>query len=137
MMLSINFDDENKDDNNDEYEIKKNHLDKLKDFCNNFIVEKDKNQYVYKNCSNCIVIMKKLPDTQTNEDRQDVKDMNYAKFRADKLFVVAIVTVAPDRNLTSIDSIKNDNYATTILYKIDTVVQPNNYDPDKNKVCSS
>ena len=47
--------------------------------------------HVFKSCSHdWIVVLRKLPDTNTNESRP-VVDPNCAKFRADKLQVVDII----------------------------------------------
>src|SRR5271154_2930983 len=74
---------------------KKTPLEELKKFCTKY----DDPDYVYKKCTsilhgkyetNWIIIMKKLVGVITNEERKGVKDANKAKFRANKLKVVAI-----------------------------------------------
>jgi antitoxin component YwqK of YwqJK toxin-antitoxin module len=52
-------------------------------------------KYVYKTCGNYIVVLEKLEDTITNENRSNVSQIGnnklYAKYRADKLFVKQII----------------------------------------------
>src|SRR5438552_1369387 len=61
--------------------------------------------YVYKMCTSFnnnngkleknewLVIMKKLPDTVTNESRKNAFNCKYAKYRANKLEVIEIINV--------------------------------------------
>src|SRR5438128_254473 len=51
----------------------------------------DEKDCVFKSCDyEWIVVLKKLSDTLTNEDRHCVVDARYAKFRANKLKVMLI-----------------------------------------------
>lgn len=49
-------------------------------------------KYVFRSCQrDWIVVMEKLPDTKTDEDRPGVIDPSHAEFRANKLRVVSII----------------------------------------------
>lgn len=77
-------------------------LHSLQKICRRF---ENKEEYVFKSCNNSfsnkdpntrkwLVIMKKVPGvTLTNESRKDVSDRRYAKFRANKLLVIAIINM--------------------------------------------
>ena len=114
-------------------------LDNLKRRCSELIIEHENNiqsgeQYVYKICSGHIVILKFLSDTKTNEERKDVINPSHAKFRADRLFVVAIINI---HNLQTFDEIRNNNFQLKIIYKINQIVIPDKFDLDIDNVCSS
>jgi antitoxin component YwqK of YwqJK toxin-antitoxin module len=91
---------------------------------------------VYKSCSKeWIVILEKLPDTETNESRSKVKDSRYAKFRADKLKVIDIVHKFDSAK--KISEIKNSVYATkTITYSKGKIITVDNFDKNLNTVCA-
>ena len=108
-----------------------NNLDKLKEECKEYL---DDSEYVYKICSNCIVVMKKLQDTRTNENRINVANSLYAKFRADKLYVVKIIN---SNNMELIKEVTNNNYYIKITYKCDEIIVPDIFDENINEVCSS
>jgi hypothetical protein len=96
----------------------------------------DDPQYVYKICSDSwIVIMKKLPDTITNEERHNVIDPRYAKFRADKLDVCIIFSVADP--LKTQKSIMNTRGNKTLLYTINEIVKPDCFDNEPDIVCTT
>jgi antitoxin component YwqK of YwqJK toxin-antitoxin module len=90
--------------------------------------------YVFKSCSKeWIVILQKLEDTKNNELRDGVKDSMYAKFRANKLFVVNIVHKFDNSKVSH--EIKNSEYADkTIVYKIWETNEVLNFDENLNKV---
>ena len=62
--------------------IVQNTLDKIKERCKLYIHDP---KYVYKSCGECIVILKKLETTITNEDRMDIANRKFAAFRANEL----------------------------------------------------
>lgn len=103
------------------------------------------------NCENWLVVMKKLEDTtkaeptqtKTNENRSNVIDENYAKFRADKLKVVEIINV--DNPKITRDKIVNKfkfDYDMTLsvnnetIYEVDKITECKYYDDDIDVVCS-
>lgn len=51
----------------------------------------------YTNYDKYLIVLEKLPDTLTNEGRQNVYSMNRARFRADKLFVHKIINIDTGR----------------------------------------
>jgi antitoxin component YwqK of YwqJK toxin-antitoxin module len=78
--------------------------------------------------------MKKLEDTKTNEERKDIANMNYTKFRADKLAVIFIVNVNNPSETTK--SIIHEFNGTKCLYEVDIVVEADYYDNDVRIICS-
>jgi hypothetical protein len=91
--------------------------------------------YVYKMCLHqYIIIMKKLPDTLTNEDRKDIMDARYAKFRANKLKVCIIVDIF---NLfKKIEHVINNYFGKKVKYQVNEIVKPDIYDMDSDNVCA-
>jgi hypothetical protein len=102
---------------------------------NPFNIYSETNDVVYKSCGEWIVIMKKFPETVTNETRSGVKNRSYGKFRANLLFVVQIVNKI-DSNKT-IDSIQNTFYDEKITYVVDQEIFVENFDMDLDTVCST
>jgi antitoxin component YwqK of YwqJK toxin-antitoxin module len=99
-------------------------------------------KYVFKTCNNkphtsyheYIVVMEKCKDTITNEDRKDIVDKNYAKYRANKLNVVEIFSVI---NLSSKDYVVNSWSDSKLLrYEIGKIVECDKFDENLDKVCS-
>lgn len=99
--------------------------------------------YVYKLCHNktkkgegdrkWLVILKKLEETQTNEDRAFVSDTNCAKFRANSLKVIKIInTTKPNFIKTKIVNVCRD---IETEYKVGDIVEPHLYEYDKNVIC--
>lgn len=95
---------------------------------------------VYKSCrEKYIVVMEKLHDTQTNENRADVVNKNTAKFRASKLNVLLIINLLDGTtDKTNIVSIfwGVDKQRTT-RYTVGSIVEPNYYDQNIDVVCSN
>jgi antitoxin component YwqK of YwqJK toxin-antitoxin module len=98
----------------------------------------DKHMYVYKLCKSLskewLILMKKLKDTRTNEERKNVMNENYTKFRADKLAVIFIINVNNPFETTKTMIHKFDD--TECLYEVDTIVEADYYDDDVRIVCS-
>lgn len=82
---------------------------------------------VFKKCHspNALVVLKKLKDSKTTEERPFVVDKNYAQFRADKLFVHKILTL-PD--LKEIDCARS-LYDSYFQYRVGEIVEAPEYDP--------
>jgi antitoxin component YwqK of YwqJK toxin-antitoxin module len=100
----------------------------------NYYVEDD--QFVYKSCeSEWIVILRKLKDTITNENRWDIVNIKFAKFRANKLEVVLIINKNDPTIITK--QISNSNYKSKITYKVGEIVIINDYDMNLSNVCST
>jgi antitoxin component YwqK of YwqJK toxin-antitoxin module len=92
-------------------------------------------KFVYKSCGDWIVIMEKLVNTITNDARV-VKNKSYAKFRANMLYVVAIVNKI-DHSKT-IDSVTNVSYRyKAITYKPGEIINVSDYNPNINTICST
>jgi antitoxin component YwqK of YwqJK toxin-antitoxin module len=94
-------------------------------------------KYVYKTCGNYIVVLEKLPDTITNENRFNVSENGdnklYAKYRANKLLVKKIIH---KYHLTNCEKVMS-NRCHKIEYKINETVYPDKFDDNLETVCSS
>src|SRR5579863_7490121 len=119
---------------------KKSTLDDLTQKYKTYI---DDASYVYKLCCDMVdkyaarewlVILQKLEDTKTNEDRKDVADHLHAKFRADKLKVVEIVSVL-DPRITK-DFVVNEFHNIRAKYTKGEIVSPDRYEKCIDNVCS-
>ena len=86
---------------------------------------------VYKACRNSIATLELLEDSITNEDRKDVVNSDFAKFRTNKVKVVEIVNVKTGKRLKFDSSIHLVNF----IYEVGKVVETN-YCSDINKVCA-
>lgn len=122
-------------------------LDELYKICS---VYKDDDSYVYKLCNDYLnndesnrwlVIMQKLPDTETNESRSNVVKKEHAGFRANKLKVIKIVDIYDPNNVkNSIISLYGgefkDKDTLCTIYKTHKIVKPHLYDENIEIVCS-
>lgn len=133
-------------------EISVSKLHELQKLCKKYI---DDDSYLFKICHDItnslenkgrkwLVIMQKLKDTKTNEKRDDIKDIKYAKCRANKLKVIGIIDI-DNPNVTSSCIVNEyiDNFSSNIerklktTYTVNEIVEPDKYDEDINNVCSS
>ena len=93
--------------------------------------------YIYKSCESYIVVLKKIMDDtlKTNENRSGIINENHAKFRTNKVEVIAIF----NKGLFTyqIDSIQNSHYPKKINYKVGTIIEINNYNDDNNLICAT
>ena len=91
--------------------------------------------HVFKSCSrDWIVVLRKLPDTNTNESRP-VVDPNCAKFRADKLQVVDIINKFDQTTTDSIcDSVYEDKQ---MVYEKGEIIEVKDFDKNVNIVCAA
>jgi len=91
--------------------------------------------HAFKSCGgDWIVVLKKRPDTKTNEDRYYITDKRYAKFRADRLDVVGIHHKFVQGRTR--DSINNSIYPNEKLwYLVGSDVHEPHYHPDSQKIC--
>jgi antitoxin component YwqK of YwqJK toxin-antitoxin module len=88
----------------------------------------------YKSCSvEWIVVMKKLIDTITNEERESVKNKLFAKHRANKLLVIEIRN---KYNKTNIKEIFSSCYKKKIKYIVGEIIEEE-FDKNINNVCSA
>lgn len=107
-----------------------------------------KSNIVYKSCQGeWIVILEKLKDTKTNEDRTYVNNRNKyhrkynimpltAKFRADKLKVLKIINKFDPTKTT--EEIESSCYLNDyVIYKTGEVVYSDAYESDINIVCGA
>ena len=92
---------------------------------------------VFKSCKDWIVVMKKNPDTETNELRSVVNEM-YAKYRANKLRVIKIFNkLNPTATVSHVSS--NAYEKKSITYRVGqcVYVKEVDFDTDMNNVCST
>uniref|UniRef100_A0A6C0EEC8 MORN-repeat protein n=1 Tax=viral metagenome TaxID=1070528 RepID=A0A6C0EEC8_9ZZZZ len=107
-------------------------LEQLEEKCMNYV---DNPLYGFKNCANCLVILKKTPKTITNEDRSDVVDKKYAKFRANKFIVEKIIHMKTLRELTEI---KNTIFSNKrLVYTVGKKIYDKSYDKNIDNVYSA
>lgn len=96
--------------------------------------------YVYKVCNNSdgkrkwIVILHKFTRTKTNEERSDVVNNNYAKFRANKLQVIKIFDM--NEPTVTIDVVKNKYIDKYLEYAVNKIVHSDYYDDEINRICT-
>jgi antitoxin component YwqK of YwqJK toxin-antitoxin module len=115
-------------------------LNELKECCKKYISDI---QYVYKLCHNTcarrawIVVMKKIFDTITNESRDGVINTRYAKFRANKLQVVTIISYHNPKRRSKKIIHKPDCMFPSTVYIKGHIVEPDKYDYDLNIICSN
>lgn len=132
----------------------------LTDISNKYIGDspEDHDMYVYKLCCDVstddqtdkwLVIMKKLPDTKTNEARNGIVDEKYAKFRANKLMVIHIIDmnnpdlseINPKKYVVNEFMYWNDGFGRVIdkkmRYDVGQIVEPDCYDEHIDAVCTN
>lgn len=116
-----------------------NSLEYIEQKCKEYI---DDPLCVYKMCQTkkgqWLVIMRKLPETTTNEIRNNVFDIKYAKFRANKLKVVVIINVNNGNVIKSIDNTYYGHhfFKSRITYTVGDIVTPDKFDNNLDNVCS-
>lgn len=116
-----------------------NNLEIITKICDEYKDEK----YVYKKCNDeynnssreWLVVLEKLPETKTNEERVNVIDKNCAKFRGDKFKVVKIINV----NDSTIQKTKivNSFEGHKVTYEVNGIVRAEKFNQNINIVCSS
>jgi len=87
---------------------------------------------VYKAGRNSIITLELLPDSRTNEKRNDVVDPNFAKFRTNKAKVISINDPVTNENLDYDCSA----YDRDFKYNVDQIVKVTDYDENVNGVCT-
>src|SRR5579872_1801093 len=78
---------------------KVNKLERLKQFCTKYTADA---QYVYKTCSDCLIVMTKRSGSIINEDRDDIIDKLNAKYTTNVIDVIAVIdinTLKPCENI--------------------------------------
>jgi antitoxin component YwqK of YwqJK toxin-antitoxin module len=94
--------------------------------------------YVYKSCGEYVVILEKLSDTITNENRNNIPNeqcRQFAKYRGNKFLVKDIFHKF--NSTKKISSILSSNFENTLEYEIGKVIIPDNFDTNLEKVCSN
>lgn len=107
-------------------------IDRYKEYINNL-------NCVFKTCrKKWLIIMEKQPDTQTNEERNGIVDPLCAKFRADKLKVLLIVSMdnLVEMPYSVLNPYRLDGLKCDVRYQVGKIVYANKFDTDLNKVSS-
>jgi antitoxin component YwqK of YwqJK toxin-antitoxin module len=94
--------------------------------------------YVYKSCGEYVVILERLLDTITNENRNNIPNEQYkqfAKYRGNKFLVKDIFHKFDYTNKVS--SISSSNFQNKLEYKIGKIIIPDNFDTNLENVCSN
>lgn len=73
---------------------------------------------------------------ETNENRQNIVDKNYAKYRTSEAKVLKIFKKSGESTEETHESISG-LYNKNFTYKTGEIVKPNSFDPDLGEVCSS
>jgi hypothetical protein len=91
--------------------------------------------HVFKSCGPYIVVMKKLKDTVTNEDRASVVDPLNAKFRGTH-FMVVLIFDKMEPKYTVKQTENTIHLRDKLKYIVGEVVYANDYDHDSSKICA-
>lgn len=87
-----------------------------------------------------IVVLRKLPDTKTNESRDGVVNPLCAKFRADKLFCVKIINALTLKDTSEVTNIYTTYgfypYNIYTKYIVGKVVVPDGFDTNLDRICT-
>lgn len=109
-----------------------NTLEVVMDLCEEYISDSN---YVYKLCDGkYIVVMKKLPETVTNENRLSVFDPTRAKFRASVLDVVFIVNIYDTNDRPQ--QVLNKFRQYELMYTVGENIVPHEFNEDIDVVCT-
>jgi hypothetical protein len=94
---------------------------------------------VWKSCVDGIVEMIIPNGTATNEDRTGIVDSNYAKFRAEKAYIVSITNPFTKEKHSSTMSkfVYGGSVFEPIVYTVGQYVTPDKFDTTTDDVCSS
>jgi len=87
---------------------------------------------VYKAGISSIITLELLPDSKTNEARNGVYDLNFAKFRTNKAKVISIV----DPKTTENRKWDYSEYDRCFKYNVDQIVEVADYDNNINEICA-
>jgi hypothetical protein len=94
--------------------------------------------YVYKSCAEYVVILERLLDTITNENRNTISNEQFkpfAKYRGNKFLVKDIFHKFDSTNKVS--SISSSNFEKKLEYKIGKIIIPDNFDTNLENICSN
>lgn len=102
---------------------------------NNDITYLEEN-YCFKSCDPYIVVLQKLENTITNENRQNILDYKCAKFRANYMKTILIIH---KYNGTLVEETQNTYYINKLItYKVGEIVNVDNfYEYPFDKVCGA
>ncbi len=85
---------------------------------------------IYKACQHSIVTMELVGGSKSNENRSNVFDPNYAKFRTNKIKVITIINVLTNEEMITDNSMHESN----LLYKVGEIIE-SDYTDDAEIVC--
>lgn len=101
-------------------------------------------EYVYKLCEQYLIVLEKVHDTVTNENRKNVRSVNTnrARFRANKLLVRQIIDVKTGKMIDSFTNMvwnSHNHYGSywSVTYTVNECVESSNgFDPVLENVCA-
>jgi hypothetical protein len=102
----------------------------LKDKYKQYIIDPS---YVYKISGTHLIILKRCPDTVTNESRRNVFDPKRAKFRGSKFDVIEIIDLG---DMTTKQSVQS-SYKHSFKYTAGEIVEPDKFNNDMDIVCTN
>jgi antitoxin component YwqK of YwqJK toxin-antitoxin module len=94
---------------------------------------------VYKSCAEYVVILERLLDTITNENRNNIPNEQYkqfAKYRGNK-FLVKDIFHKFDSTKKVLSILSSNFYKNQLKYEIGKIIIPDDFDTDLEKVCSN
>lgn len=104
----------------------------------------DDESYVYKLCKNSdennwLIVLQKLQDTITNEDRKNVINSDFAKHRANKLKVIEITNIndASIKRTSIVNKFSLNNITKTLVYSVGEIVESDSFDENHDEIYSN
>ena len=98
--------------------------------------EFDTTQIKFKRCAKFLVMLYIPKNTKTNELRINVRDKRFAKFRAEKAWCVSIYDCFQPKKIVK-ECTNNFWNISIVYYRVGCFTEPNQYDSNKDKICSS
>lgn len=99
----------------------------------------DRNYVKFKRCDNMMIVLY-IPTpsvnatVMTNEDRSNIKDKRFAKFRASEAWPICILNTKTKEFITSYWHV--NIYFKPILYIVNQWIKPDGYERNKNVICA-
>ncbi len=107
-------------------------LTALQEECKQYL---ENNKYVFKKCSDYIVILRKpISKFKSNEERKNIVDKNFAKFRGNAFIVEDIIHYKTRKHFKFISHCPLR--LSPVLYMVGRWVEPDNFDDDLELVCT-
>ena len=91
------------------------------------------NNIVFKSANKCVIVLQRTDNTKTNEDRDDVTDKRYAKFRGSEFLVIAIIDKFTGEKRNEVSNSFNEKI---LLYKKGEIIRPDYFYEYIDKICA-